>query len=344
MSRPLLLILFVSALLLPGIATAGSEEEAARQLEFAEAELAGERFDKALQSAESALRLNPTLYRAMAIKGLAYEGLGDLELAESLLRAYCELSGRDPNVGEVGRALARIEARQQLERSGRREAEPGAPTLSSLQLRRERARVFREERALDRARDEMLGIVREHAEVWRRSKEPEALFLGGWALAELGELEAAEHALTKYQDATGGQGRLSEQARTLLTRIRGDDPPAVAAEGAEAEALSRELPDTSVKPRDTKTASIVLAVLSGVALGGGGVAMGFAADAEGARKAWDVGGLADEYGYSDEMAETEYYRAMRARNALIGTGVAGLAIGGAGLGISVVLGSPKRGR
>jgi tetratricopeptide (TPR) repeat protein len=89
-------------------ARAGSiEEEAQRQADFARQELQEGHYDKALKSAESALRLHPALYEAMLLKALAYEGLGNLELAESLVRAYLEL---------VGEAAAQPEAREHLQR------------------------------------------------------------------------------------------------------------------------------------------------------------------------------------------------------------------------------------
>jgi len=254
-------------------AVAGSEE-AERQLIFAEAELRKEHYDKALHSAESALRLDPTLYRAMVIKGLAYEGLGDLDLAESLLRAYCELAGKSPSEGEVGRALARIEARQDVARtqdrrsSGRSGAD--MPTLEILRQRRERIRVFREEKAHARARDELELLAGEHVAVWRTEKEAEALFLGGWALAELGEDEGAERALEAYLAKAGDTGRLSIQAATILARIRGEEPPSAARPPQPKPAPAEpEIPVISTTPRPVEPAPDLRPPVGPVLLGAG---------------------------------------------------------------------------
>ena len=91
-------------------ASAGMEEEAERQLGFARRELSEGRFTRAVASAESALRLNPAAYEAFLIKALAYEQLGELELASSLLVACQEITkgmDQDPRAAE---ALARIRA------------------------------------------------------------------------------------------------------------------------------------------------------------------------------------------------------------------------------------------
>ena len=114
MSRVLVLILaalvLASPALTPRFAHAGMEEEAGRQLGFARAELDKGEYERAIKSAESALRLDPTLYDAFVIKGLAYEGLGNLPLAESLLVAYQELRKGLVAHPEVAPALARIQA------------------------------------------------------------------------------------------------------------------------------------------------------------------------------------------------------------------------------------------
>ena len=94
----------------PAAHAGGLEDEARRQLAFAEDELAAGRFDRTIASAESALRLDPTLYQAFVVKALAYEGLDSLPLAESLLIAYQELTrGVEPDP-RVAQGLARIQA------------------------------------------------------------------------------------------------------------------------------------------------------------------------------------------------------------------------------------------
>lgn len=99
------------ALTLPASpASAGMREEAERQLRFARNELSEEKFERALASAESALRLEPTLYDAMVVKALAYEGLGDLKMAEVLLIAHGEVATGLGDRPDVREALVRVQA------------------------------------------------------------------------------------------------------------------------------------------------------------------------------------------------------------------------------------------
>lgn len=125
MLSPRLLFAFFSLLAftapMVAFAQAGTEEEARRQLEFAQGEIDAENFQKALTSAESALRLHPPLYEAMAYKALALEGLGDLKIAESLLITYRELRGGWENLPKAEGDLERVQGKigdriQRLER------------------------------------------------------------------------------------------------------------------------------------------------------------------------------------------------------------------------------------
>ena len=119
MMRRLLIPLVLLGLLLPtpGL-SAGLDDEARRQLGFAETELAAGNLDRALASAESALRLAPTLYGAFVVKALAYEGLGNPRLAESLLLAYQELTrGMTPDP-RVAASLERLTAPEKPSSSG----------------------------------------------------------------------------------------------------------------------------------------------------------------------------------------------------------------------------------
>lgn len=83
----------------PQSAMAGAmDEQADRQIQFARQELESGDFDRAIKSAESALRLNPTLYEAIVIKALAFEGLGEDAKAAALLVAYLEFTkGLEPD-------------------------------------------------------------------------------------------------------------------------------------------------------------------------------------------------------------------------------------------------------
>ena len=127
MNRAKLVLLVALCLLWSPPAWAGAAEEAARQLEFAHKELARGAAERAISSAESALRLDPRAYEALYVKGLAYEQLGQLELAESLLVACQELSraaGPDPRIeADLERLRA---ARRAPHRSPRRGAEAGS--------------------------------------------------------------------------------------------------------------------------------------------------------------------------------------------------------------------------
>jgi len=129
----LLALIAVLAFSLP--AQAGMREEAERQLRFAQQELEEERFDRALASAESALRLEPTLYDAMIIKALAYEGLGDLKMAEVLLIAHGEVATGLGQRADIKRALTRVQAamaEEEVERKagrGRRATPPPSESV-----------------------------------------------------------------------------------------------------------------------------------------------------------------------------------------------------------------------
>jgi len=112
------------ALVVPGVAHGSGEEEAERQIEFARSELRSDQPERALKSAESALRLCPTCYDAMVVKALAYEAMGNLRLAESLLLAYIELVGPDSASEEATSNLRRLQ-----ESLGQRRPAPGSRTV-----------------------------------------------------------------------------------------------------------------------------------------------------------------------------------------------------------------------
>ena len=116
-----------------GSALAGAPDEAERQADFARDELREGRYDRALKSAESALRLDPSRYEALVLKALAYEGLGDLDLARSLLLAYGEVSGVAELPEDVASALQRIEAALLGRRQERTERRQGRVTIGGQQ-------------------------------------------------------------------------------------------------------------------------------------------------------------------------------------------------------------------
>ena len=106
---PLAFLALLTLLLpVPAAAQSATELEATRQLGFARSEVAERNFEKALASADSALRLHPALYDAFVFKALAYEGLGDLTKAEGYLVAYSDLAGPIGQLPEADVALERI--------------------------------------------------------------------------------------------------------------------------------------------------------------------------------------------------------------------------------------------
>ena len=112
--RKLLLVGLVGAVFIrvsqPMPAFAGIEEEAARQLELAEADLEAGRAEQAAAAAASALRLDPGLHTALVIKALAYRAMDRADEARSLLRAYLDLRGSLTADPRVKPALVLLEA------------------------------------------------------------------------------------------------------------------------------------------------------------------------------------------------------------------------------------------
>ncbi len=133
---PALLALLLTLFFVPSaFAQSKAEEESRRQLEFAKGEITAGNFEKALGSADSALRLDPSLHQAMYVKGLAYEGLGNLKMAESLVLAYFEISRVKPEQDpDAKAALERIQGKlgtgtgKGPERRSEREAAPPMAT------------------------------------------------------------------------------------------------------------------------------------------------------------------------------------------------------------------------
>ena len=105
----LALVGFALLALSPRASYAGLEEEADRQIQLAEEDLAAGNYERAAASAASALRLDPGRHEAFVIRGLALQGLGRLEDAAGLLRAYLDLRGTLPADERVAPALAEIE-------------------------------------------------------------------------------------------------------------------------------------------------------------------------------------------------------------------------------------------
>ena len=117
---------------LPGSAIAGPEEEATRQLELAEEDLANDNFERAAASAASALRLDPARHDALVVRGLALQGLGRLDDAAALLRAYRDLRGTLPLDERVEPALQEIAQFLVVDRQAAEQPEPEPEAPATL--------------------------------------------------------------------------------------------------------------------------------------------------------------------------------------------------------------------
>ncbi len=107
----------------PSLALAQADyanQQAERQVDFAQEELADGEYEKALRSAESALRLVPDYHPAMLVKAQAYEGLNDYPLAETTLLAYLEMAPPKEQDPLARVALERVRAKIEGEASGSR--------------------------------------------------------------------------------------------------------------------------------------------------------------------------------------------------------------------------------
>ncbi len=241
-TKRLAVVVFAVAvqLVLAGGAHAGAADEAERQASFAQDELAAGDYNRALKSAESALRLDPTRYDAFLLKARAYEGLGDLDLAESLVRAYGELVGGLDDRPEAQAILDRIRAAQSAVEEQprtrtallRRRIEPvqvpvEAPERTDPEPYRVRVVAALAEgqcAAAGSAATELTMIAPEVADGWK---------LAGDAARCSGDLHGALLAYRRYQREGGDEAstlalidRLAGRYSTLLVRV---DAPAEAA-------------------------------------------------------------------------------------------------------------------
>lgn len=97
-----------------------ASQQAERQVEFAREELANGDYERALRSAESALRLVPLFHPAMLLKAQAYEALEDYPLAETTLLAYLEMAPPKEQDPLARIALERVRAKIESDASGSR--------------------------------------------------------------------------------------------------------------------------------------------------------------------------------------------------------------------------------
>ncbi len=220
----LTVLALLSALVAPRASFASAEEEAARQLDFARSELDAGKPDRALKSAESALRLCPTCYDAMVVKALAYESLGDDLLAESLLLAYRELVGEEAADPQLEEHLRRIRATRG-ERHRTRAATPPvvdagpmdvvASPVADLDPQPYRERV-RDALGLGQclvaqsAASELVSVAPAEAEGWR---------LAGDAARCSSDMRAAVLAYRRYVDRGGTEPSVLEMIDALASNL-----------------------------------------------------------------------------------------------------------------------------
>ncbi len=115
------LVALLLALATPAFGQADyANQQAERQVEFAREELANGDYERALRSAESALRLVPLFHPAMLLKAQAYEALEDYPLAETTLLAYLEMAPPKDQDPLARIALERVRARIESDASGSR--------------------------------------------------------------------------------------------------------------------------------------------------------------------------------------------------------------------------------
>ncbi len=129
--------------------------QAARQLEFAWKEIESKKWDKALKSADSALRLNPALYTAMVVKAIALEGMGQFEDAESWLLTYLDLYQGDAPIAAAEELRLRLQDREAAAVASAAEAAVAAEQASAPRpSSRDKRKVDRERKAKKKAEAE----------------------------------------------------------------------------------------------------------------------------------------------------------------------------------------------
>jgi len=267
LSCPVILMLALVGLAHPSVVLAGVADEAERQAGFAAAELAAGDYHRALKSAESALRLDPTRYDMFLAKALAYEGLGDLELAESLVLAYGELVGGLEDRPEAQAILDRLQAAQEpvLEGRGRRLAllqrrvepvqiEIDVPIKLDVAPYQDRVGAALAEGRCNAASSAATELT------MAAPNEPDGWKLAGDAARCGGDLRGALLAYRRYEEE-GGDGsttldlieRLAGKYGTLLVRV--EAPPEATPIRArlglgDDELLAEPTPDGSLRLRD----------------------------------------------------------------------------------------------
>jgi hypothetical protein len=245
-------------------AWAGAADEAERQVGFAVAELTSGDYHRALKSAESALRLDPTRYDAFLLKARAYEGLGNLKLAESLVLAYGELVGGLDDRPEAQAILDRLQAGQEPDGHG-----PGR-RLALLQRRMRPLHVPAEEVDVGPYRERVVAALAEGrcnaassaaAELTMAAPhQPDGWKLAGDAARCGGDLRGALLAYRRYEQEGGNESttldliqRLAGKYGTLLVSVEAPSeaaPIRARLAVADVELLAESTPEGLLQVRD----------------------------------------------------------------------------------------------
>ena len=240
-------------LLAPVTASAGSEDEAQRQIDFARVELERDQPERALKSAESALRLCPTCYDAMVVKALAYEALDNARLAESLLLAYVELVGPTLASEEATTNLARIQSELAAPagRAGRRSRpDPGvkvevAPAVvpgADPEVYRDRVEAALRAGQCQAARSAASELT------MADPAAPDGWQLAGDAARCVGDLREAVLAYRRYQSRGGAVPAVLQMVDTLAGDLGAVEVTLELAEGSATPALALQIGSLEVVP------------------------------------------------------------------------------------------------
>ena len=240
---PVLLLLVA---LSPSLAHAGMAEEAKRQMEFAAQELANKRFDRALKSAESALRLCPDCLDAMVLKAGAYLGLGERKLAREVMLAYVE---------EVGESALSLDAQELYEKLVRRRERPGAARVGETQSASEEdPDVFRERIAEALANGRCRAARSAASElVILTPTDPQAWVLAGDAARCSDAVREAVLAYRKHVELGGSLARVTEVLPSLARQLGTVMVSVVKPDGVSSMTLLLDTGEEFIEGEETRT-------------------------------------------------------------------------------------------
>ena len=332
------------ALGLPGLALADGEEEARRQIEFARGELDEGRADRALKSAESALRLCPSCYDAMVVKALAHEALGDLKLAESLLMTYLDLIGPELASEEAKVGLARVQTVGEPptdEGGSGGEGEPaevttgsGLATLTVRELPAGAAVEIRSRAAAEGGEAQTLTLPVDVGEI-----DPDT----GVRLAPPATFDDLQGGLA---DLTVSHPTLGDAPMQLVLEpggVNGGIFPWREMEGVSRVQAAYEVWRTfESRAQAGRNRTAALAVVSGVLAGGGAALMVGAAVQKQAIIQAKADGIAAPDENSLQFARVAHRSAEQAQLGMIGGGSVGLGLGGVGLVMTIISGAAAK--